>query len=409
VLAVRYPLWAAVTAFRQGRVAHDRFGEPTQEDVFVSGYTAHRTFAAALAPVFQLVFIVELISVAVAQGSRGSVGSGEVLTQVVSHLRAGWANALIVILVSLFAYLLLLSTEARFARRIDRYSRLVSHPRWESSWPFFLILVLLVSVAATSLLDWVVANGRFDPMGFFVQRILQEPLAPFEIVKTLVFQGTFLLGLVAGLLLLSFPFAEVLASFRMPYQPADQASVVTREQYFLRSMAVFRIVRANWLYGGALIASLTAISILSEARHQPLAEQVLYILGPSLIGFAGYWVTRRYVMSYLRHTPAVANMLEKQTVQDRLDQARSNRGMLTAAPLRKRLLQLTVPIACVIAYLLWTGSGVHELAVRQLVLPVTTKGWLLILPYALLLPMLLVRDPIHLWWLKRLETSESSA
>jgi hypothetical protein len=83
--------------------------------------------------------------------------------------------------------------------------------------------------------------------------------------------------------------------------------------------------------------------------------------------------------------------------------------MLDGAPIRKRFLQLTVPIGCVIAYLLWTGSGVHEQAVRQLVLPVTTKGWLLILPYALLLPMLVVRDPVHLWWLRRREDSDTSA
>jgi serine/threonine protein kinase len=59
VLAVGYPLWAASTAFRISRRELDPFREPTSEELFVSGFLAHRTFSAALAPLFQLVFIVE--------------------------------------------------------------------------------------------------------------------------------------------------------------------------------------------------------------------------------------------------------------------------------------------------------------------------------------------------------------
>ncbi len=296
VLSVRYPLWAAVVAFSNARTAPDRFRQPSTEELFVSGYTAHRTFAAALAPAFQLIFVVELVSSATAQATR-EVGPGILVEQMVLHLKAGWANALISILVFLFAYLALLSAEVRFARRIDRYALFAKRPAWESTWPVFLMLVLLLSITGKGLLDWMLARQTFDPVGFLWERVLSEPLNAFEIVKTLVFQGTFLLGLASATLLLSFPFAEVLASLRLPYQATDIASVASRQQYFLRSMAFFRIAGASWLYGGAMIGCLTGITILSQSGRQPLAQQVLYISGPSLIGFAGYWLTRGYLLA----------------------------------------------------------------------------------------------------------------
>jgi serine/threonine protein kinase len=400
VLSLKYPLWAATVSFAHGRGEHDRFREPSTEELFISGYAAYRTFAAAVAPTFQLIFVVELVSVAVAQTTR-KAGSGALVEQMVVHLRAGWANALISILVFLFAYLSLLSAEVRFARRVDRYALFVERPAWESTWPVFLIFVLLLSITATGLLDWVVARQMFDPFGFLWERVLTEPLNPFEIVKTLVFQGTFLIGLVGATLLVSFPFAEVLAALRLPYQAADEASVASRPQYFLRSIAFFRMARASWLYGGAMIGCLTAITILSQRGHQPLVEQVFYISGPSLIGFTGYWLTRRYVLGYLSHAPAVRRVLEERAREARLEQARANREHVRATPLRTRLGEFAVPIACVIAYLLWTGSGVDQQTVRQLVLPVSTKGWLLILPYALLVPVLLTRDGINAWLLRR--------
>ena len=56
---------------------------------------------------------------------------------------------------------------------------------------------------------------------------------------------------------------------------------------------------------------------------------------------------------------------------------------------------------CIVAYLVWTGSGVHEHAIRQLIVPVSMKGWLLILPYVLLAPLLLFRDFVQIWLLHR--------
>src|SRR5205814_6342700 len=129
--------------------------------------------------------------------------------------------------------------------------------------------------------------------------------------KTLVFQGTFLSVLVLAMVLLAFPPPEVLAAMRLPYQPADEAAVQHRAQYLVRSVAIFRVARVHWLYGGVLIGGLTAMTILSGSGEEPLVKQVLYILGPSLIGFAGYAITRRYVRNLLRNAPAVEGLPER--------------------------------------------------------------------------------------------------
>jgi hypothetical protein len=400
-MAVSYPLWAAWTAFRMTRAAHDHFRAPTREELFVSGYLAHRTRAAAIAPLFQLVFIVDLIVVTVARATRGVARSGQLVQDVVGRMRAEWSHTLIVILLFLFAYLLLLSTEVRFARRIDRYVLLARRPRWESIWPSFLIVVLLSTVVVADVAQWMVSNGGGSGRSLLHEILLVPRLDVFDIVKTVVFQGTFLLGLVAVTLLVSFPFTEVLSSLRMAYQPGDDASVSTRRNYFLRSMAVFQVAGANWLYGGAMIASLTAITILSEQTQRPLVEQVLYIVGPALIGFAGYALTRRYTTAHLASTPAVQRMLQEQARMAEREQARASLEQLAAAPWRWRLVQVAVPIACVLGYLVWTGSGVGGNAIRQLVVPVSAKGWMLILPYALLAPLVLVRDQVQGWLLRR--------
>src|SRR5690606_23628654 len=74
VMAAGYPLWGATKSFRMSRSGdHDRFRAATSEELFVSGYLAHRTFAASLAPVFQLVFIVEILAAAIPRASRGEI------------------------------------------------------------------------------------------------------------------------------------------------------------------------------------------------------------------------------------------------------------------------------------------------------------------------------------------------
>ena len=391
VMAAGYPLWGATTSLATSGREHDRFRPPTSAELFVSGYLAHRTFAAAVTPLFQLSFIIEPFVVAFPYAPRGAL----------DQLRGAWANALIVIIVFLFAYLFLFSMEVRFARRIDRYVRLLRRPTWETVWPFVLIVVVLSTVVATDVLDWTPSRWDGTVWTYLSDRVLTQRLDPFGIVKTLVFQGTFLVGLVIAAVLLTFPFAELLASLRMAYQPVDQASIASRKRYFLRSLAVFRIARTNFLHAGAMIGSLTGLTILSGESRGPLIEQVLYVLGPSLIGFLGFALIRRRVAAQLAGASAVRRMLEEQLALAREEHARANLDQIAVAPWRRRLLQVTVPVVCVIGYLVWSGSGLHQQAIREVILPVGTEGWLLILPYALLVPLLLVRDPVHLWILRR--------
>jgi serine/threonine protein kinase len=401
VVALGYPLWGEYLSLQQRRVEHDRFREANRLELFVARYLAHRTFSAAVAPVFQLGAILELVSLAIFQTPIPQE-SLELPQQVSYQLRAEWAQALIVVLLFMFAYLVLLSTEVRFARKLDRYDLLVRRPAWESLWPLFLIVVLLLGFVMTGALDWVPDGSDTTWVAFFREQVLAPPLNVFEIAKNMVFQGTFLLGLVAAGLLLAFPFAEVLASLRMAYYPADEAQVASHSSYFMRSLAIFRVARANWLYGGAMIGSLTAITVLTESNERPLVAKALDILGPSLVGFLGYWATRRYVRTFLQHAPTVRRLVEQGVRRATRESRSADLAQLEMAPRRWLLLQLTVPVLCIAGYLAWTGSGMHQQAIRQLILPDTKKEWLLILPYAFLVPVLLARDGVHKALLRRL-------
>ncbi|HWZ92920.1 MAG TPA: serine/threonine-protein kinase, partial [Polyangiaceae bacterium] len=394
IVAGSYPLWSVATLMQEDRKERDRFAPPTKNELFVSGFLAHRSFAAALAPLFQLVFIIQLVAAAASQATSGQGRSLDLVQRISLQMRVEWSQALIVILVFLFGYLFFLSKEVKFARRIDHYELLVQRPPWESVWPFFLVLVLLLTVTTTEVLDWTLSTPEPNMASFFKAEILARQLNVFEVVKTLVFQGTFLLGLTLGTMLAAFPFSELLAALRLTHQPADDAAVASRQQYFLRSLATFRVGRAVWLYGGAMIGSLTAITVLSEAARQPLSEKIVYILGPSLVGFLGYAVTRRYAQAYLEHAPAVQRLLKEQAALRR-GQSRAKAERSVHAPWSWRLLQFAAPVVCMLAYLLWTGSGIHKNAVRELIIPVTTKDWLLILPYVLLVPTLLGREQLQ--------------
>lgn len=399
VLAAGYPLWAAHTALRVRRRKLDPFAHPSPEELFVSGYLAHRSFSAALAPLFQLVFIVELVTWAVIQASRGGGRSAEIVKQLGQQMRAEWAEALIVVLVFQFAYLVLLASEARFARRIDRCELLVRRAPWESVWPVFLLAVLLASVITTDVLTLTLGNeGRLSALIW--RELLQVPGRPFEIVKTLVFQGTFLLGLAAATLIMAFPVTELLAASRAVFHAADEASVATRAQYFLRSIAAIRVARGVWLYGGAMIATLTAMRILSQDQPHPLLEKVVYILGPSLIGFAGYSALRRRLDGFLAQAPAVSRLVEQRSEAALAEQRRANLAMLEHVPWRLQLGQIAVPLVCLAVYLVWTGSGWQRAVLHRLV-PVTTKDWLVVLPYVLLVPLLLGRDFVQKRRLRR--------
>src|SRR5450755_2991164 len=188
IVAASYPLWAVVTLMQEDRKERDRFAAPSQSELFVSGFLAHRSFAAALAPLFQLVFIVQLVAAAVSQATRGGGRSFDLVQRISMQMRVEWSQALIVILVFLFGYLFFLSKEVKFARRIDHYELLVERPPWESVWPFFLVIVLLLTVTTTEVLDWTLNTARPDVASFLKTEILARQLNVFEIVKTLVFQ-----------------------------------------------------------------------------------------------------------------------------------------------------------------------------------------------------------------------------
>jgi len=401
VLAVGYPLWAMSTLFRLGRQPSDPFRPPSMQEQFVSGFLAHRTFSAALAPLFQLVFIVELIAIASVQASRGALGSAELVRHVSSQMRAEWSEALIVVLVFQFAYLFLLTTEVRFARRIDRYDLLAARPRWESVWPVFLVIVLLSTVITTEVLDWALGRANIDLTTWLRKELAPPSLDLVEIAKTLVFQGTFLLALSVATMLAAFSFPEILAALRAPNQPADEASVASRGQYFLRSIATFRAARAIWLYGGAMIGSLTAIRMLSESTEHPLLVRILYILGPSLLGFIGYWLLRRRTRRYLAQEPALERMVQLRVRQAREAQRQANLAELEQASWRARWIQLAAPILGLTGYLAWIWSGLRYGSMHDLPVPLTTKDWLLILPYVLLFPVLLSRDAVQRRFLRR--------
>jgi tRNA A-37 threonylcarbamoyl transferase component Bud32 len=409
VLALGYPLWATSTLFRLGREASDPFRAPVSEELFVSGFLAHRTFSAALAPLFQLVFIVELVVLAIVQAGRGALGSADLVRHVSSQMRAEWSEALIVILVFQFAYLFLLTAEVRFARRIDRYELLAVRPRWESVWPFFLIIVLLSTVITTEVLDWALGHPNVDFASWLKKELTPPSLDLVEIAKTLVFQGTFLLALSLSTLLAAFSFAEILAALRAPNQPADEASVTSRGQYFLRSIATFRTARAIWLYGGAMIGSLTAIRMLSESTERPLLVRILYILGPSLIGFVGYSMLRGRTQRYLTQEPALERMVVARLEEAREVQRQANLTELEQASWRARWAQLAAPVLGLTGYLVWVWSGMRHGTMRDLPVPLTTKDWLLILPYVLLFPVLLSRDALQRRSLRKNATKSAPA
>jgi hypothetical protein len=102
-------------------------------------------------------------------------------------------------------------------------------------------------------------------------------------------------------------------------------------------------------------------------------------------------------------------MVREREVLARSERATANVEQLRSVSWRRRAIQVVLPIGCIVGYLLWTGSGVHQDAIRQLIVPVSAKGWLLILPYALLVPLLLVRDRVQLFFLERRARLDAAA
>lgn len=92
VLALGYPVWAAAKAVAASKAERDRFQVATQDEIFVSGFLAHRTLAAAVAPLLQLVFLFELVLLVAGQTSLARP-SASLIPQIKSQLRAEWAQS----------------------------------------------------------------------------------------------------------------------------------------------------------------------------------------------------------------------------------------------------------------------------------------------------------------------------
>lgn len=404
ILVLAYPLWSFVRTSRVMRRKRDRFRTPSEPEVFVSGFLAHRRFTAAVAPLFQLAFLAEMsvwIAPGVLRERAGKLGlvaeasSAGLLQDVVQRLHAEASNALIIPFVMLFAYIYLQSTEVRFARSIDRFEPLLRRSAWELVWPFALVVTILGLVFGMDFVRWGLARGVFEPLRYLDQQVLSAPIDVFQVVKTIVFQGTFLGGLLALTLLLIYPFPEILAALRLRYQAVDQAYVRARRPYFLRSLSVFHVARANALYGGTAIGCLTAMTVLAGRDDAPLLADALAILGPSLIGFATFAVISSYLRGCLSQSPAVKSMLEARIQASRIEEVRARYRTATAATWASRLVQLLGPVIAVGLYLVWVGGEHPEVALADVVVPSSFKDLIAALPFALLIPAVLVGDRLQ--------------
>jgi len=151
-------------AFSHARAHHDRFRPPTSEEVFVSGYMAYRSFAASLAPAFQLIFVVELLTVAASQAFHASLrgarradgGRAQGRMDERAHHHHG---------VPVRVPPLPLGGGSLRARASIGNVLFVYRSAWESTWPVFLMLILLMSISVKGLLDWRLARQTFDRWG----------------------------------------------------------------------------------------------------------------------------------------------------------------------------------------------------------------------------------------------------
>ena len=119
-------------------------------------------------------------------------------------------------------------------------------------------------------------------------------------------------------------------------------------------------------------------------------------------GFVGYSMLRRRTQRYLSQEPAVARMLAARVRQAREAQRQANLSALERGSWRVRWAQLAAPVLGLAGYLAWLWSDIRYGSVRELPIPLTTKDWLLILPYVLLFPVLLLRDIVQRRRLRRL-------
>jgi hypothetical protein len=101
-------------------------------------------------------------------------------------------------------------------------------------------------------------------------------------------------------------------------------------------------------------------------------------------------------------------MVQLRVRQAREAQRHANLVELEQASWRARWIQLAAPILGLTGYLAWIWSGVRYGSMHDLPVPLTTKDWLLILPYVLLFPVLLSRDAVQRRFLRRSLTKPTS-
>jgi hypothetical protein len=94
-------------------------------------------------------------------------------------------------------------------------------------------------------------------------------------------------------------------------------------------------------------------------------------------------------------------MVRSRVRQAQEAQRQANLAELEQASWRARWTQLTAPILGLTGYVGWIWSGIRYGSMRELPVPLTTKDWLLILPYVLLFPVLLSRDALQRRFLRQ--------
>lgn len=405
VIALGFPLWSLRGLPRLLVRRRSRFKPATAEEVHFGNLFSKATTAMSVAPLFLLAFLLEVSLKLSNQLLRTGFVESEVMLSTSTQLRVGWSQSLMVLIVFLFGYVFFLSREVRFARSIDYYEPLVRGSRWEVAWPVFLIAAVSVSVLTVDAFNWMLSMGRPEAYAYLTERIAQQSLDLPRLTKTLVFQGTFLLGLVSISLVLAFPFAEILAALQMPHRPADEATAQTRYRYFLRSLVVFRVARVNFLYGGVMVSAVSAMTIFSSPTPPPLLHQLVRIAGPALLGYAFYGLLRGYQERYLRRARPVQKVIAAQMRQARNKQKRVTTLLLRQSNKKARMITASLPLVFIALSLYWTASTASERGLTVGDALLSNASLLTLLPFLLLIPVIVIRDDLALWRLRRLPST----
>jgi serine/threonine protein kinase len=402
ITALGYPLWAFTSFFRK-KARSNRFRAPKRREVFTSGFLAHRRVAAAVAPLFQLLFLLQKsVWLVPLLFFEAETVMPNVTQQTIRQLRGDWYHALIIPLVFLFGYIFLRLEEVRLARNLDRYEPVIRHSRWEFRWTMLLVVALVAIVVALDMVAWNLSHGQLAPWGFVQERILHFELNLWRLTETVLSQAAFLAVGLGVALSLVYPFPELLAALRLPYQLADEAAARGRKDYFLRSISIYHLARWLCLYGGTLIACITAMTVLStgHSASSPLLLALLHILAPALLGLAAFAGISVFLSRYLAQNRPLTEMVRRSTRRSKAQELKALYHYCSTSTWRSRLSQFIAPLLCLAAYALWIswGTRTEPLAFIE---PVVNLEMMVAIPYVLLVPVILARDGVHASLLRR--------